>query len=137
MGKKKNEIIVGEFVITRDSGTPFDFMKITSKSGNWSMRIRQDQSVFEVIRELAKDESTHGYFETWIQIIYLMCTTVPDLEFIGEFAESYTALTKRQEKHALSDEEDAKILEEERRKYEFTNGTDDQQASSGQEEDGE
>ena len=52
-----------------------------------------------------------------------MSNCMPDLDFMEEFYKSYSDWSERQAKseEVLSDEEDAKILEEERRKWEMKN----------------
>lgn len=70
--------------------------------------------MFELVRIMANEKDTHEYLETWIQMIYLISSTTPDIDFMKEFYDSYGAFNKRREKEPLSDEEDNKILDEER-----------------------
>ena len=121
---RKNEVKIGEFLVSRDKGNPFDRLKIETTSGNWNVKFRQDQEVFNTLVELSKDEEMSSYLETWIRMQYLVCMTAPDLDFMQDFFKAYTSLIERRQAAPVSDEEDAKILEEERRKYEEDNQKD-------------
>lgn len=79
--------------------------------------------MFRMVNEMAGDENLHAYLESWVKMCYLMSNCMPDLDFMEEFYKSYSDWSERQAKseEVLSDEEDAKILEEERRKWEMKN----------------
>ena len=93
MNNKKTIARVGNFIVTKENGNGMDWVSIKAVSGFWTMRFRQDNMMFRMVNEMAGDENLHAYW------------------------------SERQAKseEVLSDEEDAKILEEERRKWEMKN----------------
>lgn len=114
---------VGNFIVTKESGNGMDWISVKASSGFWTMRFRQDNMMFRMVDGMAGDENLHAYLESWVKMCYLMSNCMPDLDFMEEFYKSYTGWCDRQTKQeeVLSDEEDAKILEEERRKWEMKN----------------
>lgn len=123
MNNKKTIARVGNFIVTKENGNGMDWVSIKAVSGFWTMRFRQDNMMFRMVNEMAGDENLHAYLESWVKMCYLMSNCMPDLDFMEEFYKSYSDWSERQAKseEVLSDEEDAKILEEERRKWEMKN----------------
>lgn len=114
---------VGNFIVTKESGNGMDWISVKASSGFWTMRFRQDNMMFRMVDGMAGDENLHAYLESWVKMCYLMSNCMPDLDFMEDFYKSYTGWCDRQTKQeeVLSDEEDTKILEEERRKWEMKN----------------
>lgn len=112
---------VGNFIVTKESGNGMDWISVKASSGFWTMRFRQDNMMFRMVDGMAGDENLHAYLESWVKMCYLMSNCMPDLDFMEEFYKSYTGWCDRQTKQeeVLGDEEDTKILEEERRKWEM------------------
>ena len=106
MNEKRVIARVGNFIVTKENGNGMDWVSIKAVSGFWTMRFRQDNMMFRMVNEMAGDENLHAYLESWVKMCYL---------------KSYSDWSERQAKseEVLSDEEDAKILEEERRKWEM------------------
>ncbi|MBR8706943.1 hypothetical protein [Bacteroides pyogenes] len=116
MSKKKDGIQVGNFIVTRDSGSEHDWIGIKAVSGFWSIRFRDDNMMFVRIRELANNKEFHEYLEAWIRVCYLISNSTPDVPFLDEFFKSYSALSERLRalQNPVSTEDDEKVLEEER-----------------------
>lgn len=114
---KKEPLQFGNFTVTRESGKDFDWIRIKAVSGFWGISFRSDNEQFERIRMMANDKQFKSYFESWITMVYLVSNGIPDLDFMGEFFESYNAMNERfiSASKAISDEDDAKIIEEEKK----------------------
>lgn len=114
---KKEPLQFGNFTVTRESGKEFDHIRIKAVSGIWGVSFRSDNEQFERIRMMANDKQFKSYFESWITMVYLVSNGMPDLDFIGDFFESYNAMNERfiSASKTISDEEDAKIIEEEKK----------------------
>lgn len=121
MSNKKTPLRFGNFTVTRDSGNEHDWITIKAVSGFWTMRFRDDNEMFERIRLLANNKDFHEYIETWIKVCYLIANCTPDAEFMKVFFEGYTQMNDRllSRQKEISEEEDQKILEQEKTAYEL------------------
>lgn len=118
---KKVPLQFGNFTITRDNSNEHDWISIKAISGFWTMRFRDDNEMFERIRLLANNKDFSEYTETWIKVCYLMANCTPDAEFMKVFFEGYSQMNDRllSRQKEISEEEDQKILEQEKTAYEL------------------
>ncbi|WP_065218471.1 MULTISPECIES: hypothetical protein [Butyricimonas] len=115
LGTKKK---IGNFVLTKKKQGKVTFIIVSTLSGVWSMSFRADNKMFRSLDTVEKDaeESLH----TWITSLYAACHIV-DGDFTGELMNSidkYFEKLKKNEK-PIDDDEDAKILKDERRSHEM------------------
>lgn len=124
MSNKKTPLQFGNFTVTRDSGGEHDWITIKAVSGFWSLRFRDDNEMFECIRLLANNKDYSEYMDSWIKLCYLMSNCTPDAEFMKDFFESYTKMNERllSRQKDISEEENQKILQEEKLKYDLRDG---------------
>lgn len=117
---KKKPLQFGNFLVVREDGNGHDWISIKAVSGFWTMRFRDDNEMFERIRLLANNKDFHEYIETWIKVCYLMANCTPDAEFMKVFFEGYSQMNDRllSRQKEISEEEDQKILEQEKTAYE-------------------
>lgn len=115
--KKSNETQIGNFLVSK-FGDNLKTIKVRSVAGNWSIQWRSDSEFYILVEDMLKQEG-YQYFINYISVCYLASNGVKDNQFFNEFAESYTKMSERfnkQEKE-ISDEDDKRIIDEEREKY--------------------
>ena len=110
MSEKKAIARVGNFIVTKESGNGMEWVSVKASSGFWTMRFREDNPMYHMILMLCENENLHPYLEGWINSVYVLSNTTPDLEFFEEFYNAYDAMNKRRHAEPLSDKEDAEIL---------------------------
>lgn len=122
---KKTPLQFGNFTVTKENSNEHDWISIKAISGFWTMRFRDDNEMFEKIRLLANKKDFHDYIETWIKVCYLISNSTPDIKFMEDFFEAYTKMNERllSGQEQISEEEDLKILEQEKLKYELRDKT--------------
>lgn len=121
----KNERRVGNFIVRNDE----THMKVTDINQVFSHRADKRTPVGMFIEEcylaLTKDESTGKGLANWLAVIFTAFSVIPDVDFLNQVME---ASTKCMERHPeayglpdqnITDEEDAKIIQEERELAEF------------------
>lgn len=118
---KKKPLQIGNFLVVREGSNEHAWISIKAVSGFWTMRFRDDNEMFERIRLLANNKDFHEYIETWIKVCYLMANCTPDAEFMKVFFEGYSQMNDRllSRQKEISEEEDQKILEQEKTAYEL------------------
>ena len=115
--KKSNETQIGNFLVSK-FGEDLKTIKVRSVAGNWAIQWRSDSEFYLLVEDMLKQEG-YQYFINYITVCYLAGNGVKDNQFFNEFAESYTKMSERfnkQEKE-ISDEDDKRIIDEEREKY--------------------
>lgn len=119
--KKKLLVELDQFIVSKEGSNEHDWISIKAVSGFWTMRFRDDNMMYHSIVGMAEDDSLHDYLEAFIRMCYVMSNTLLDLDFIGDFFKIYSELQDRMlaKSPSISDEEDARILEEERKFYEL------------------
>ena len=117
MSKKKGTQ-VGNFIVTSEQGT-FEHIKVTTVSGNWSMRIRSDMQMYHFIKQNLNEE-TKAYFESYFSICYTNAISIMDLPYMEQWSKAYNELMERSKAKdtELTKEQDDVILDEERKAYE-------------------
>lgn len=115
--KKSSETQIGNFIVSK-FGDDLKTIKVRSVAGNWSVQWRSDSEFYALIEDMLKQEG-HMYFTNFITVCFLASNGVKDNQFFNEFAKSYQEMSERfnnQEKE-VSDEDDQRIIEEQREKY--------------------
>lgn len=115
LGSKKR---IRNFVLTKKKQGKVTFIIVSTLSGEWSMSFRADNKMFRLLDTVEKDaeESLH----TWITSLYAACHIV-DGDFTRELmgsVDKYFERLKIDVKN-LDEEEDRKVLEEERMAHEM------------------
>ncbi len=114
--KKSSETQIGNFIVSK-FGDDLKTIKVRSVAGNWSVQWRSDSEFYALIEDMLKQEG-HMYFTNFITVCFLASNGVKDNQFFNEFAESYSEMSERFNKQSeISDEEDQKIIDEQRKKY--------------------
>ena len=116
---------VGNFIVSFEKGN-FESVKITSVAGNWNIRFREDNALYNFIKRETKTKEGINLLEYLFSTWYMATNGVPDLQFIQDIIKAYNNSIERIMKisNQLSDEEHDKILEEEKENYNNTkNGT--------------
>lgn len=118
---KRTPLQFGNFTVTKENSNEHDWISIKAVSGFWTMRFRDDNEMFEKIRLLANKKDFHDYIETWIKVCYLISNSTPDIKFMEDFFEGYSQMNDRllSRQKEISEEEDQKILEQEKTAYEL------------------
>lgn len=116
----------GVYAVVIESENEVPVMRIFNAANTFEVRYSADNFMFGLINELMGNEKMDDYLESVFSAIYLVANCTPDLEFIQNITIEVQSLVVRlQEKgllppgDPLSDEEDAKIIEEEKLKHEM------------------
>ena len=114
-GKK---IQIHNFVVLKYKIDKTSFIKVSTVAGDWSVSYREDNIMYLTL-DMADESQYEGIYNVMVGM-YGSCNTV-DQEFTKELFDAlnrfYERLKARQ--NAVSEEEDAKALEEERRMNEL------------------
>lgn len=120
--KFKNAILqLGNFVITKESGSEHDWVRIKAVSGFWTISFRDDNAMFGWIIEMARDKETHVLLRYFINMNFMIGSTLPDGQFVKEFFESYTSYINRmvESKGVPTEKEESEAVEEMQTLYEL------------------
>lgn len=110
--EKKTIARVGNFIVAKESGSGMEWVSVKASSGFWTIRFREDNQMYHTILMLCGDENLRPYLEGWINSVYVLGNTTPDLEFFEAFYNAFDSMNKRRKAEPLTDEEDDKILKE-------------------------
>lgn len=114
-GKK---IQIHNFVVLKYKVDKASFIKVSTVAGDWSVSYREDNIMYLTL-DMADESQYEGIYNVMVGM-YGACNTV-DKEFTKDLFDAlhrfYERLKARQ--NAVSEEEDAKALEEERRMNEL------------------
>ena len=120
----RNERRVGNFVIKDEE----NHIKVMDIGSLFTHRVSKGTPIGQFLK-LAYDDLSKGGkgigLGNWIAVIFLAFSTVPDLEFLTSITDASKACIERHPgvygypKERPSDEEDARIIEEERELKEF------------------
>ena len=114
-GKK---IQIHNFVVLKYKIDKTSFIKVSTVAGDWSVSYREDNIMYLTL-DMADESQYEGIYNVMVGM-YGACNTV-DKEFTKDLFDAlhrfYERLKARQ--NAVSEEEDAKALEEERRMNEL------------------
>ena len=104
---------IRNFVLTKKKNGKITFITVSTLSGEWSMSFRADNKMFKLLDDVEKEEE--DVLHTWITSLYA-ASHVVDGQFTGELMLSINNYFERlkNEDNGLNDEEDAKVLAEER-----------------------
>lgn len=112
MNGKKVIARVGNFVVTKENGNGMDWVSIKAVSGFWTLRFREDNPMYHTVVMLCENDDLHAYLEGWINSVYVLGNTTPDLEFFKAFYNAFDSMNNRREKEQLPEEENKEILKE-------------------------
>lgn len=115
-GKKER---MGGFDLLKVKKGDMSFIVVRTIAGGWSIEYREDTVMYHCLDE-PMDEPTKEALNVVIMNAY-MSSTIVDAEFQRDIMSSAEKLSYRMlsEAEEISDEEDAKILEDERRLHEI------------------
>lgn len=126
MNNKKIIARVGNFIVTRENGNGMDWVSIKAVSGFWTLRFREDNQMYHTVVMLCENDNLHAYLEGWINSVYVLGNTTPDLEFFEAFYNAFDSMNNRKKNKPVPEEEDKEILKEmkalEEMKEEFKKG---------------
>ena len=110
LGSKKR---IGNFVLTRKKQGKATFIIVSTLSGEWSMHFRADNKMFRLLDTVDRDAEYS--LHTWITSLYA-ASHIVDGKFTGELMLSVNNYFERLGNglKRLDDEDDAKVLGEER-----------------------
>lgn len=110
LGSKKR---IGNFVLTRKKQGKATFIIVSTLSGEWSMHFRADNKMFRLLDTVDRD--AEDSLRTWITSLYA-ASHVVDGQFTGELMLSVNNYFERLGNgvKTFDDEDDAKVLGEER-----------------------
>lgn len=123
--KKKEWLQIGNFLLGHEKNSKGDFVVCKAVSGIWSVRWRNDTLMYGSMLGLMSEKNAHEYLHALLTLMYV-ATTYPhdmvslatrnEMPFIQGFAQLIGEQNDYEQslKPPVSDEEDAKILEEER-----------------------
>lgn len=112
MNGKKVIARVGNFIVTKENGNGMDWVSIKAVSGFWTLRFREDNQMYHTVVMLCENDNLHAYLEGWINSVYVLGNTTPDLEFFEAFYNAFDSMNNRRGKEPLPEEEDKEILKE-------------------------
>lgn len=114
-GKK---IQIHNFVMLKYKVDKTSFIKVSSVAGDWSVSYREDNIMYLTI-DMAKEEEYEALYNVFTGM-YGACNIV-DPDFVKDMFDAMNRYFEKlkEKRPAVSDEEDAKILEEERKMSEI------------------
>lgn len=118
-GKK---VQIHNFVMVKYKVDKTSFIKVSSVNGDWSVSYREDNIMFLTL-DMAEENSYEALYNVFTAI-YGTCQIVDSgytkdvFDAMNRYFESLKA-----EKKSVSDEEDSKIIDEERKMYEMKKET--------------
>lgn len=112
MNNKKIIARVGNFIVTRENGNGMDWVSIKAVSGFWTLRFREDNQMYHTVVMLCENDNLHAYLEGWINSVYVLGNTTPDLEFFEAFYNAFDSMNNRKKNKPVPEEEDKEILKE-------------------------
>lgn len=122
--KAKNETQIGNFIVSR-YGEDLKIIKVRSVAGNWAIQWRSDSEFYHLVEDMLKQEG-QIYFQNFIAVAYIASNGVKDNQFFNDFAIIWEDQNNRfnEVNVPLTEEEDQKIINEEREKYNDAHNTD-------------
>lgn len=112
-GSKKR---IGNFILTKKKQGKETFIIVSTLSGEWKMLFRADNKMFSMLDDV--DNDAEKSLHTWITTLYASSHIV-DAEFTNNLIHSIDSYFDGLKKAPSSDEEDLKILEDEKRAHEM------------------
>lgn len=112
MNNKKIIARVGNFIVTKENGNGMDWVSIKAVSGFWTLRFREDNQMYHTVVMLCENDNLHAYLEGWINSVYVLGNTTPDLEFFEAFYNAFDSMNNRKKNKPVPEEEDKEILKE-------------------------
>lgn len=112
MSNKKIIARVGNFIVTKENGNGMDWVSIKAVSGFWTFRFREDNQMYHTVVMLCENDNLHTYLEGWINSVYVLGNTTPDLEFFEAFYNAFDSMNNRKKNKPVPEEEDKEILKE-------------------------
>lgn len=88
-----------------------EWMRISAKSENWKMTLRNDNVVYQVIKEMLNQGYTE-YVHSYVMLNYSMASVTPDLEFMEGFIKLQNDYAQRVVSPTLSEVSEEESLEE-------------------------
>lgn len=110
--KGKNVTQVGNFFVKKEN----DYFKFYDVNGIWSMRVHQMNMMYTFI-EICLEQKNMDLLETIVKMNYLIGTTPPDVELIGDVYKAYVTMMERFRK-VSTPEEDEQNLQTAKQMYE-------------------
>lgn len=121
-----NEKRVGNNMVIRDDGTHMKVMDIGQVfTHRANKRTPVGMFMEDCFAKLGTDESTGKGLANWLAVIFTVFSVVPDIEFLEKVMDASQECMKRHPEaygypaEEFTDEEDAKIIQEERELAEF------------------
>lgn len=111
---------LGNFEISEESEIGHNWLRVKAVSGFWETRFRDDNEMYDKIRRMLAEPDLERHLTACIQISFVMCNTVPDLQFLDDVSKAYVRMAARYQKGPLTDEDDKKILDEMKETYRQT-----------------
>lgn len=115
MSKKKNVIArVGNFEITKESGSEHDYIRIKAVSGSWAIMHRDDSPMYGAWLMMCKDPEYRKGMEVIITMSYHLTNSLLDKEFVEDFFNALDAMGKRRVEAAPvpTEQEEAEAIAE-------------------------
>ena len=118
-GKK---VQIHNFVMVKYKVDNTSFIKVSSVNGDWSVSYREDNIMFLTL-DMAEEKSYEALYNLFISI-YGTCQIV-DSEYTKDVFDAMNRYFEslKAEKKSVSDDEDSKIIDEERKMYEMKKET--------------
>ncbi|NDV68614.1 hypothetical protein [Dysgonomonas sp. 25] len=109
---------IGNFLVSFEKGQ-FQSVKIMAASGNWNIRFREDNSLYQWILNQIKSEEGQKILQYVFAAYYAVCSGVPDNIFFEDILKAYQNSIDRisAANQELSENDDWQIINEEREKY--------------------
>ncbi|MCM1219941.1 MAG: hypothetical protein NC548_36170 [Lachnospiraceae bacterium] len=134
--KLKNVILqVGNFVITKDSGE-HDWVCIKATSGFWTLRYRDDHAMYGRILEMVRNKEAHDLLRYFINMCFMMASTLPDGPFVKGFFDAYQDYVNRmvERKGIPTEKEEDEAIEEMKTLHELQSELTDLTAAANEQE---
>lgn len=115
MSKKKNVIArVGNFEITKESGSEHDYIRIKAVSGSWAIMHRDDSPMYGAWLMMCKDPEYRKGMEVIITMSYHLTNSLLDKQFVEDFFNALDAMGKRRVEAAPipTEQEEAEAIAE-------------------------
>lgn len=120
---KKSDKRIGNFIVSK-YGNELQYIKISTSAGHWSETFRSDNEFYKILDDLLKvtDEHSDKYLHSLIVTHMIVCNGLKDWSFMEDVLDANKRMIERiKQAKEISEEENQKIINEEKEKYEAGN----------------
>lgn len=117
---KRTDRRIGNFIISK-YGNDLTYIKVSASAGHWSETFRNDNQFYKLLDDVLKstDENSEKYLHSLFITHMIVCNGGKDWEFMQDVLDANKRMIERMNPTTeISEEDNQKIINEEKEKYE-------------------